>query len=153
MSAAVLARGLSEQWKAVTVTAVSVGAMLLLGLWVYQDLDLSIYDALPEAARALMGIPAGADPSLMAYNEMLAAVGALAFTGVSVSLGSRAVAADEAAGRASLVLATPTSRAASSCTTSTTPASSKTNTPAGSRERTTRTSSACTTAATNCCTG
>lgn len=112
MSAAVLARGLSEQWKGVTVTAVSVGAMLLLGLWVYQDLDLSIYDALPEAARALMGIPAGADPSLMAYNEMLAAVGALVFTGVSVSLGSRAVAADEAAGRASLVLATPTSRAA-----------------------------------------
>lgn len=110
MSAAIVARGLAEHWRGLTITSASVGAMLFLALYMYQSIDLSIYDALPDAVRSLMGIPPGADASLMAYNEMLAAIGALAFAGVAVSMGAGCVASDEAAGRTSVLLATPTSR-------------------------------------------
>lgn len=112
MSAAVIGRGLAENWRGPAVTAGAVGAMLALALAIYRDIDLGIYEALPGTVRALMGIPADADPALMAYNEMLAVIGALAFTGVAIAVGSRCVAEDEAAGRASLVLAAPVSRTA-----------------------------------------
>lgn len=110
MSATVFGRGLAEQWRGLMIAAVSVGAMLALGLYIYQDVDLSIYDILPEAARAVMGIPPDADAAMMAYNEMLAAIGALTLAGVAISVGAGAVAGDEASGRLWFVLATPTSR-------------------------------------------
>ena len=112
MNPTLYARGLAEHWRGPAVTAVSIGAMLVLGLYVYQGIDLSIYDVLPDAVRALMGIPEGADASVLAYNEMLAAIGALAFGGVAISIGASAVARDEGAGRSALLLATPTSRTA-----------------------------------------
>ncbi|SHI95702.1 ABC-2 family transporter protein [Tessaracoccus bendigoensis DSM 12906] len=110
MSAAILARGLAEHRRGMLVTAGSVGAMLFLGLYMYQGIDLSFYDALPEAVRSLLGVPPHADASVMAYNEMLASIGALAFTGVAVAMGAGCVAADETAGRVSLILSAPVSR-------------------------------------------
>lgn len=112
MNATVFRRGLAEQWRGLLITAASVGSMLVFGLAVYRSIDLSFYDSLPEAVRAIMGIPAHADASLMAYNEMLAAIGALAFTGVAVAIGANAVAGDEEQGRLSLALSAPVSRVA-----------------------------------------
>lgn len=96
MNAVVLGRGLTEGWRGMLITAGSVAAMLALALWMYQDIDLGIYQAMPEAIRAVMGIPADADASMMAYNEMLGAIGGLAFTGVAIAIGARAVAGEEA---------------------------------------------------------
>lgn len=112
MNAAILRRGVAEGWRGLLVAAVAVGAMLALALAMYRDLDLSIYEALPGSVRAVMGIPAQASPALMAYNEMLAVLGALTFTGVSIALGARTVTADETSGRLSLILAAPISRTA-----------------------------------------
>lgn len=110
MSATVFARGIAEQWRALLIASVSIGAMLALGLYIYQGIDLTIYDVLPDAMRALMGVPPHSDASLMAYNEMLGSIGALVLAGVAISVGAGAVARDEETGRLSLVLATPTSR-------------------------------------------
>lgn len=110
MNAVVLGRGIADGWRGLLIAAVSVTAMLFLGLWVYQDIDLSIYDALPEGVRAVIGIPEDADPSLMAYNEMLAAIGALAFVGVAIAIGARAIAGEEERRTLHLVLSTPVSR-------------------------------------------
>ncbi|GAA1611201.1 hypothetical protein GCM10009693_24300 [Leucobacter chromiireducens subsp. chromiireducens] len=49
--------------------------MLVLGLSVYARIDLGIYAELPEAVRALIGIPAHAAPAVLAYSEMLASLG------------------------------------------------------------------------------
>ena len=51
MNPTLYARGLAEHWRGPAVTAVSIGAMLFLGLYVYQGIDLSIYDVLPDAVR------------------------------------------------------------------------------------------------------
>ncbi len=112
MNAVVLGRGLTEGWRGMLITAGSVAAMLALALWMYQDIDLGIYQAMPEAIRAVMGIPADADASMMAYNEMLGAIGGLAFTGVAIAIGARAVAGEEADRTLSVVLSAPVSRAA-----------------------------------------
>lgn len=84
--------------------------MLVLGLAVYRDFDLGIYDRLPAAARALLGIPLNADAALLAYNEMLASIGALAFVGVAIAIGARAIAGEEQVGTLSVTLAAPVSR-------------------------------------------
>ncbi len=112
MNAVVLRRGLANGWKGLLITAAVVAGMLAVGLAVYTDLDLSIYDKLPEAVRALMGIPAHADPAIIAYNEMLASIGALAFVGVAIAIGAQAVAGEEQDRTLHLVLAAPVSRVA-----------------------------------------
>lgn len=110
MSGAIFRRGLAEGWRSLLIVAVCVGAMMLLALWAYREIDLGIYEALPAAVRAVMGIPASADASLMAYNVMLGSVGGLAVVGVAIAVGARAVAGEEEARTLHLVLAAPVSR-------------------------------------------
>lgn len=110
MSAAVLRRGFAAGWKGLTITTLVVAAMLVFALAVYADIDLSIYTKLPEAVQSLLGIPPHADPALMAYNEMLASLGALAYVGIAIAVGAQAVAGEEQARTLHLSLATPTSR-------------------------------------------
>lgn len=111
MNAAVLRRGLADGWRGLAIAAAAVSAMLVLGLVVYQDIDLSIYDALPQAVRAVMGIPDSADASVLAYNEMLAAIGAMALVGVAVAIGAHAIAGEEANRTLHVTLGAPVSRA------------------------------------------
>lgn len=110
MNAAIVTRGLATGWRGVLIAAVAVGAMLVFGLAVYQDFDLSIYTGLPEAAQALLGIPPHADAALLAYNEMLASLGALAFVAVAIAAGAQAVAGAEQDRTLHVTLATPVSR-------------------------------------------
>lgn len=110
MNAAIVTRGLATGWRGVLIAAVAVGAMLVFGLAVYQDFDLSIYTSLPDAAQALLGIPPHADAALLAYNEMLASLGALAFVAVAIAVGSQAVAGAEQDRTLHVTLATPVSR-------------------------------------------
>ena len=110
MSTAVVGRGLATGWKGLLITAIAIAAMLALGLGVYRDFDLSFYDSLPDAARALLGIPLHADAAVLAYNEMLASFGALAFVGVAIAIGTQAVAGEEQDRTLSLLLAAPLGR-------------------------------------------
>lgn len=110
MNAAIIRRGLATGWKGLLIAAAAVSAMLVLGLAVYSRIDLGVYDTLPPAVRSLMGIPAHADPAILAYSEMLASVGALAFVGVAISIGAQTVAGEEQARTLSLMLAAPISR-------------------------------------------
>lgn len=110
MNAAVAVRGLARGVRPILIVALAVAAMLVLGLAVYSRIDLGIYAQLPETVRALMGIPAHAAPAILAYSEMLASVGALAFVGVAIALGAQAVAGEEQDRTLSVILATPVSR-------------------------------------------
>lgn len=110
MSLAVVRRGLIDGWRGLAIAAAAVSAMLVLGLVVYQDIDLSIYEALPDAVRSIMGIPDDADASVLAYNEMLASIGAMALVGVAVAIGAHAVAGEEANRTLHVTLGAPVSR-------------------------------------------
>lgn len=59
-----------------------------------------------------MGVPHNADAAIIAYNEMLASIGALAFVGVAIAIGAQAVAGEEQDCTLHLVLAAPVSRVA-----------------------------------------
>lgn len=109
---ALLGRGLAEHWKGATAAVVAVFAMLLMGLGIYQSLDLSIYEQMPETIRALLGTPEGASPEIFAYTEMLGTMGGLALAGVAVAIGAQAIAGEEGERRLSFLLAHPVSRTA-----------------------------------------
>lgn len=77
--AAVLQRGLASGWKGLLVATAAVAAMLALGLAVYRDIDLSIYErlrAMPRVGRvlaptgrgsSLFGLRLAAEQVLLAY--------------------------------------------------------------------------------------
>ena len=106
----VAGRDLSTRWKAATIIVAVVFAMVLLGLAIYETLDLTIYDSLPDALRELLGVPMGASAQVLAYNEMLAVMGGLSVAGLAVAIGADVVAGEERSRRLSFVLSHPVSR-------------------------------------------
>ncbi len=111
MTTAVLTKAVRDRGVGIVVASVSVGLLLILGLAVYSGLDLGIYRDLPEAMRAVMGIPEGGDAASLAYNVMLGTMGSLTLAGLAVSIGASAIAGEERDGTLGLLLANPTSRA------------------------------------------
>lgn len=107
----ILAHELATRWRGPAITVGVIFGLLLLGLAAYRSMDLSIYDSLPPALRALMGVPAGASPEILSFNEMLAVLGALAVAGVGVTIGADVVAGEERRRTLGLLLAQPVSRA------------------------------------------
>ena len=47
MLATVLTKNVLDRWKGITVGAVSIGLLLLMGMSVYRDIDLSVYTSMP----------------------------------------------------------------------------------------------------------
>lgn len=109
-SIAVVGQSLRDRYRGAVIAALSLAAMLVLAAAAYGQIDVAIYDSLPAALRATMGIPLGADGQLLAYSTLFATMGGLALGGVGVSIGAAAIAGEEATGRLGLVLGTPTSR-------------------------------------------
>lgn len=72
---------------------------------------MSFYTDLPEAMRELMGIPEGADTASLSYNIMLSFAAALTLAGMTVSMGSAAIAGEERDETLGLLLSNPKSRA------------------------------------------
>lgn len=106
----VLRHGLAARWRAAAIIVASIFPMLLLGLAIYQTMDLTIYDELPEALRQMMGVPLGASAAVLAYNEMLAVMGALAVAALAVSIGADIVAGEERRRTLAFLLDHPVSR-------------------------------------------
>lgn len=112
MSVAVLARSVRDRGISVLIAAATVGLLLLLGMAVYADIDVSIYTELPAAVRGVMGIPAGADAASLSYSAMLGTIASLTLAGLAVSIGASAIAGEERDGTLPLLLANPVSRRA-----------------------------------------
>lgn len=110
MSATVLARSLRDRWLSTTVTAGVLAAWLWMAMAIYSGIDLSIYTELPEAMRALMGIPAEADAATLAYSVVFGTMGGLTLGGLALSMGASAIAGEERDGTLGLLLANPVSR-------------------------------------------
>lgn len=107
---AIVARSVRSRLLSAVIASVSLGTLLLLAMAVYAQIDTAIYDALPEAVRATMGIPAGADAATLAFSVMLGSMGALTLGGVALSIGAGTLAGEEGSGTLSLLLSNPVSR-------------------------------------------
>ncbi|MCP5024947.1 MAG: ABC transporter permease subunit [Actinomycetia bacterium] len=110
MLANVFTKALRDQWLGMTIGAVCMALYLLAGMAVYRDIDISLYTDLPEPILELMGISADTDVGGLAYGAIYGTVGALTLAGLSIAIGSRAIAGEERNGTIGLLLANPTSR-------------------------------------------
>lgn len=112
MLATVLTKTVRDRWKAMAIGTVSLAVMLLFGMSVYRDIDLSLYTDLPEAWRALINIPDSADAASLAYGAIYEFYGALTLAALALSMGSASIAGEERDGTLGLLLGNPTSRTA-----------------------------------------
>jgi ABC-2 type transport system permease protein len=110
MLASVFAKTTRDRWKGMAIAIVSLGLLLLMAMAVYQDIDLSIYNDLPEVFLSIMGIPDGADVASLAVGVLYGFYGALTLAGLAVSMGSASVAGEERDGTIGLLLGNPKSR-------------------------------------------
>lgn len=93
------------------IGAASIGLMLLLGMAVYKDVDLTLYmETMPPAILEMMGIPDGADAAGLAFGAMYSFMGALTIAGLALSMGTASIAGEEANGTMGLLLGNPKSR-------------------------------------------
>lgn len=107
---AMVQQGLRPRLVGMAAVAGSIFALTLLAMWMSQSMDASVYDSLPDAMRALAGIPAGADVEVMAYAQMVGFMGALTTAAFAVAVGAHVVAGQEQDRTLPLVLAQPVSR-------------------------------------------
>jgi ABC-2 type transport system permease protein len=110
MLSSVYSKTLQDRWRAVTITVVSLGALLYFAMAVYRDLDLSIYTDLPASFQSIIGIPEDADVATLAYSAIYNSYGALALGGVAIAIGAALIAGEERKGTIGILLANPKSR-------------------------------------------
>jgi ABC-2 type transport system permease protein len=110
MFATVATKTIRDRWKGAVIGSVTLGLLLIFGMAVYRDIDLSVYTDLPEAMRALMNIPTDADVGSIAYGAIYASYGALTLAALAISAGSASIAGEERMGTIGLLLGNPKSR-------------------------------------------
>jgi ABC-2 type transport system permease protein len=111
MYASVFTKTSRDRITAMVIGAASIGVMLLLGMAVYKDIDLTLYmETMPQAVLDLMGIPLGADAAGLAFGAMYSFMGALTIAGLAISMGTASIAGEESMGTMGLLLGNPKSR-------------------------------------------
>jgi hypothetical protein len=61
----------------------------------YRNLDLGIYTNMPEAFRAIVGVPAEADVGSLAIGVLFSSYGAWVLVGLMIAAGSASIASEE----------------------------------------------------------
>jgi len=110
MLATVFSKTVLDRWRGVTIGVMALGALLLMAMAIYRDIDLSIYTNLPEAFLSLAGIPPDADIAALSYNAVYNSYGALVLGGIAIAMGSASIAGEERKGTIGILLGNPRSR-------------------------------------------
>ncbi|HKJ56316.1 MAG TPA: ABC transporter permease subunit [Nitriliruptoraceae bacterium] len=111
MGTTVFTRSLRDRGAQELLGAVAVGLMLLFGMAVYADIDVSFYYDMPPAMLDLMGISDQVGGTAgIAYGAIYGFMGALTLAGLSVSIGASSIAGEERDGTLGLLLGNPRSR-------------------------------------------
>lgn len=110
MLANVFTKTVRDRWKGMVIGAVTLAIMLVFGMSMYRDLDLSVYTDLPEAFRSLIGITEDTDAAGLAYGAIYSSYGALTVAALALAMGSASIAGEEREGTIGLLLANPKSR-------------------------------------------
>ena len=110
MLANVFTKGIRDRWLGALIAGIGIGLLFTLSMLIYRDIDLSIYDQMPDFFRALVDIPEGDNAGILAYSAVYGTVGAIALAGIAISLGSASIAGEERNGTLGLLLGNPTSR-------------------------------------------
>lgn len=103
-------KSIQDRWKSSVIGAVSLGLLLVFGMAVYRDIDVSFWDELPEAFRNMFGIPEGADVGGLAYGAIYTGYGMLTMAAIALAGGSASIAGEERDGTIGVLFGNPVSR-------------------------------------------
>ena len=87
-----------------------IGLLLAGGLAAYREIDVSLYQQMPDLVKELMGIPPTADVAATAYGAIYSFVGAVTIAGMAIAFGAAAISGEEADGTVDVLLANPVGR-------------------------------------------
>ena len=110
MAANIFIKTSRDRWMGWAISAASLTLLLLFGMSVYRDIDLTIYNELPDAFRSLLGIGEDVDVGGLAVGYVFGSFGALVVAAVALVMGSAAIAGEERNGTMGILLANPKSR-------------------------------------------
>ena len=103
-------RAALDRWLGWAIATVSLILLLLFGMAVYRDVDLTIYADLPEVFLSLIGIGEDVDVGGLAIGYIFGSIGALVVAVMALVMGSAAIAGEERNGTMKILLANPRSR-------------------------------------------
>jgi ABC-2 type transport system permease protein len=110
MLANIYTKTIRDRWVGTTIGVGAISLWLLMGVAVYRDIDLGVYNNLPEYIRALMGIPDGADAAALAVGVIFGFAGAMILASLALTMGSASIAGEEKDGTLGLLLGNPKTR-------------------------------------------
>jgi ABC-2 type transport system permease protein len=110
MLATVFTKSIRDRWIGVTIGVGAISVWLLMAVAIYRDIDLDVYRNMPEAMRALMGIPEGADVAALAVGVIFGFAGAMILASLALSIGASTIAGEERDGTMGLLLGNPRTR-------------------------------------------
>ena len=99
-----------DRWRGWAISAASLTALLLFGMSVYRDIDLSVYTQLPDIWRSLLGIGDDVDVGGLAIGYIFGSTGALVVAAMALVMGSASIAGEERNGTMGILLVNPRSR-------------------------------------------
>ncbi len=99
-----------DRWLGWAISAASLTLLLLFGMAAYREIDLTVYNELPEAFRSLLGIGEDVDVGGLAIGYVFGSFGALVVAVMALVMGSAAIAGEERNGTMNILLANPKSR-------------------------------------------
>lgn len=110
MLANVFTKTIGDRWLGWAIAVGSLAALFPLGMWGYQGIDPTFFQALPKAYLSLLRIPKDADIASIAINAIVNSYGALALAAMALAMGAASIAGEERGGTLGLLLANPRSR-------------------------------------------
>ena len=99
-----------DRWLGWAIAAASLTLLLLFGMSVYRDIDLTVYTELPVAFRSLLGIGDDIDVGGLAIGYVFGSFGALVVAVIALVMGSATIAGEERNGTLGILLANPKAR-------------------------------------------
>ena len=99
-----------DRWLGWAISAASLTLLLLFGMAAYREIDLTVYNELPEAFRSLLGIGEDVDVGGLAVGYVFGSFGAVVVAVMALVTGSAAIAGEERNGTMNILLANPRSR-------------------------------------------
>ncbi len=110
MLAGVFTKTLLDRWKGWAIAVFSLALMLLMAMASYREIDLSVFEAMPEVYRSFIGISGTTDAGGLAIRALYSVYGAVTLAAMALAMGAASIAGEERNGTIGLLLANPKSR-------------------------------------------
>lgn len=106
----VFTKTIRDRWLGWMIAVVCLMLLILYGMAVYRQMDLSILTSMPEAYVALIGIREDVDAGGLAVGAIQGLYGAITLAAMALAMGGSAIAGEEREGTMGILLGNPKGR-------------------------------------------